>query len=164
MKPTAGWSKEMASDIGVERVVERQFLFHCTCGATIETSETKETCRNLWQDHQVRRCLATSDGKKYTLRVSKHRRHRNAEPLQWHRSFSANETTARERPHRHLPEYKPFKSLPWLLVPLALLLLIVCILYFATYQNWIAFNTGLSPNQITVENEPRDCDWTPAHR
>jgi hypothetical protein len=35
----------MTSD--VERVVEQAFLFHCSCGATIETSEKKERLRKL---------------------------------------------------------------------------------------------------------------------
>jgi hypothetical protein len=150
----------MTSDIGVERVVEPQFLFHCSCGATIETSKKKETCRNCGKTIEVRRCLATPDGKKYTLRVSRHRQRRNPEPLPWHGPLSAEAATNQALRHRRLPEYKPFTWSPWLLAPLAVLLLIAYIPNFVTYQNWIAFNTGLSPDQITVESEPRDCDWT----
>jgi hypothetical protein len=67
----------MTSD--VERVVEQKFLVHCSCGAAIETSETKETCR----DCEILRRSATPKGEKYTLRIGKHRPHRHKDSVQW---------------------------------------------------------------------------------
>lgn len=148
----------MTSDIGVEP----QFLFHCPCGTTIETSKEKETCTACGRTVEVRRRLATSHGTKYTLRVSNHRQRWDNEPRQWDGSSTPNATAIRaRRRQRDLPEYGPPVSKPWLIVTLAVLLLLICCgLYFLTYQDWIAFNSGMSPNQIIVANEPRDCDWT----
>jgi len=71
----------MTSDLGVEHVVERQFLFHCSCGSTIETSGKREICPDCGKTVEVVRCVPTPKGNKYTLRISKQEHGRNAEPL-----------------------------------------------------------------------------------
>lgn len=71
----------MTSD--VERVVEQKFLVHCSCGAAIETSETKETCRDCGASVEILRCSATPEGERYTLRIGKHRPHRHKDSVQW---------------------------------------------------------------------------------
>jgi hypothetical protein len=93
---------EMASDVGVERIVEQQFLFHCSCGATIETSEKKETCWNCHASIEVLGCVQTSHGKKYTLRIRKQRREEETERLLHPRGSTA--ITSR-RHHQQEPNY-----------------------------------------------------------
>jgi predicted RNA-binding Zn-ribbon protein involved in translation (DUF1610 family) len=84
MKPAASrLEAEMTSDIGVERVVEQPFLFHCSCGAAIETSEKKEICPDCGESIEVVRCVPTPNGKRYTLRISKHRNGWNAQAPLW---------------------------------------------------------------------------------
>jgi predicted RNA-binding Zn-ribbon protein involved in translation (DUF1610 family) len=83
-RPAAAWLEAgMTSEIGVERVGEQQFLFHCSCGATIETSQKREICPDCGETIEVIRCVPTPDGKKYTLRISKHKHGRSQEPLLW---------------------------------------------------------------------------------
>jgi len=82
MKPAARRLEAgMTSDLGVEHVVERQFLFHCSCGSTIETSGKREICPDCGKTVEVVRCVPTPKGNKYTLRISKQEHGRNAEPL-----------------------------------------------------------------------------------
>ena len=73
----------MTSEVDVARVGEQQFLFHCSCGATIETSQKREICPDCRATIEVVRCVPTPDGKKYTLRISKHKHGRSQEPLLW---------------------------------------------------------------------------------
>jgi hypothetical protein len=69
---SAEWLEaEMTSDIGVERAIQQKFLFHCSCGAPIETSEEKETCRDCGKTIEVVSCVPTPEGKKYSLRISR---------------------------------------------------------------------------------------------
>jgi predicted RNA-binding Zn-ribbon protein involved in translation (DUF1610 family) len=92
----------MTSDVGVEHIAEQPFLFHCSCGAAIETSEKMVTCGDCGETVEVRRCVATPYGKKYTLRISKHRRDSNTEPLLAGCSAAPSHAT---RPHRGEPNY-----------------------------------------------------------
>jgi predicted RNA-binding Zn-ribbon protein involved in translation (DUF1610 family) len=89
----------MTSEIGVERIVEQQFLFHCSCGATIETSQKRETCPDCGATIEVIRCVPTPDGKKYTLRISKHRHRRSAEPFLWPLDLHPHPSPARHHQH-----------------------------------------------------------------
>jgi hypothetical protein len=76
----------MTSD--VERVVGQKFIFHCSCGANIETAEKKQACWSCGETTEVRQCIATPDGEKYVLRVSRGRQRLNAEPYLFPRSRS----------------------------------------------------------------------------
>jgi hypothetical protein len=127
----------MTSD--VERVVEQAFLFHCSCGVTIETSEKKEICRNCGETVEVRRWVATADGKKYSLRISKHRHRLSKEPQLWpvgpmpQPAVHSNETRRRTGHHLVSLDYNERflrAGLLTLLAPLYLplaLLLVLCV-------------------------------------
>ena len=99
----------MTSDIGVEHIAEQPFLFHCSCGAAIETSEKMVTCGDCGETVEVRRCVARPNGKKYTLRISKHRRDSNTEPLL---AGCGTATTHSTWPHYEAPEHsRLFRSM-----------------------------------------------------
>ena len=80
MRFSAGGEDKVLSELGGEHFVGRQFLFHCSCGATIEMSQKKETCPDCGETVEVIRCVATAKGKKYALKVRKGRKRWNIEP------------------------------------------------------------------------------------
>src|SRR5271170_5112677 len=65
------WVYEFLSSIS-EQAVELRFRFHCSCGALIETPETKPTCWNCARAVEVRR-LTMPEGEKYFVRIAKRR-------------------------------------------------------------------------------------------
>ena len=170
-------TSDIDSDLGLEKVVERQFLFHCSCGAAIETSETMVTCGECGETIEIRRRVPTPKGTKYTLRISKHRRDVPPEPfsgplvlrpsaswqptahrqeaLDRHQLFPSRTTvtTMRSSPHRYETSDPEKRSLH--LGLLILLLAVFSIIAYSvpaeTYQEWSAL--ARSPR-------PRDCDWS----
>jgi hypothetical protein len=73
----------MTSESDVKRVFPQRFFFHCSCGAAIDTTESKITCSDCGETVEVIRQATTSHGKKYSLRISRHRREWNPSPLRW---------------------------------------------------------------------------------
>lgn len=78
----------MTSEPGVEPVAER-FLYHCCCGAEIETSSLCEICWSCGKTIELIRCVPTPDGKKYKLRISRHPLRAAAESFLWPSTFPA---------------------------------------------------------------------------
>jgi predicted RNA-binding Zn-ribbon protein involved in translation (DUF1610 family) len=170
-------TSDIGSDLGLEKVVERQFVFHCSCGAAIETSETMVTCCECGETVEIRGRVPTAKGTKYTLRISKHRRDVTPEPFSglpvsqpsasWHpvvhrqealdrdQLFPSRTTVGSSPPHHEISDPEK-KSLH-----LGLLILLLTALSIIAYsvpgdQEWSAL--ARSPR-------PRDCDWssTPCH-
>ena len=50
-----GSEEAPTAEIAVERIVERKFRFHCSCGATTLTSEKTVTCTNCAKTFGIRR-------------------------------------------------------------------------------------------------------------
>ena len=71
----------MTSDVTVKSAVQQHLVFHCHCGATIETTAKRQTCWSCGDTVEVVRCVSTSHGIKYTLRIRKRRRTWGAEPF-----------------------------------------------------------------------------------
>ncbi len=119
-----------------ENGVDQRLSFHCSCGATIETMETKETCPACGRNLEVIGCRETLKGKKYTLRITK----RNPQPLQWPISRGAGSTSPTPDYNKR---YTRVGLLTFLLIGLTL----------------IASN--ISPEQVAILRTPapRDCDW-----
>lgn len=90
----------MTSEVGVERVEEEQFFFHCSCGASFETNCTKVTCNDCGETIEVVQCIPTATGKKYKLRISRQRRGWNQEAGIWPPVFATG--AALPAPHPHL--------------------------------------------------------------
>jgi predicted RNA-binding Zn-ribbon protein involved in translation (DUF1610 family) len=106
MKPAASWLEaEMTSDIGVENVVEQPFVFQCSCGTTIETTEKKEICPNCGETIEVVRCVPTPNGKKYTLRISKHPNGWNAQAPLWPPVLQPRAIAQPTLHHQQNPDY-----------------------------------------------------------
>lgn len=95
----------MTSDAGVERVVEQQFHFHCSCGAAIETNERKETCWNCAASIEVIACHQTPKGKKYTLRIRPHESSSNREMRLWPPVYSTARFSGRHHPQEPDPDF-----------------------------------------------------------
>ena len=143
----------MTSDAGVDPVVEQPVDFHCCCGATIETSEKREICPDCGETVEVVRCVPTPHGKKYTLRISKHRKGRNTEPLLWAVAPQPGPATRARRHSRKLPDReKRFLRLGLLILLFAMFSILRFSVPGETYEEWIA---------LANTHRPRDCDWTP---
>jgi len=101
----------MTSDLGVERVEE--FLFHCYCGATIKTSDKKETCRDCGAYIEIVSHVPTREGEKYKLRIKKHPW--DIEPLLWPpvlQSVTPTHVTSERRTTPEAPGYSvQFRSM-----------------------------------------------------
>ena len=94
----------MTSEVGVEEVVEDQFFFHCSCGASFETSSTKVTREDCGETIEVLQCVPTATGKKYKLRISRQRRDWNTELALWPPVLTIRKAPL--SPHPHL-EFDP---------------------------------------------------------
>jgi hypothetical protein len=142
----------MTSDIGVEHVVERPFLFQCSCGATIETREKKEICPDCGETIEVVGCVPTPNGKKYTLRISKHGNGWNAQAPLWPPVLQPRAIAQPTRHHHEEPDHeKRFLRSGLLILLLAAFSIFAYSVPAETYQEWIAL----------VENpKPSDCDWS----
>jgi hypothetical protein len=152
----------VTSEAGVEHVVERPFLFHCSCGAAIEMRQKKETCQDCGETVEVIRCVSTAKGKKYALRVRKRRNRWNIEPPvspigvvlatvhpleapDKHKLSSTN--TTQPMRHQETPNLeRRFRWLGLLMILFGALLLVPL---------------SLSPEQLAIvmSQKPRDCDW-----
>ena len=142
----------MTSDIGVGQVVEQPFLFHCSCGATIETTEKEEICPDCGETIAVVRCVPTSSGKKYTLRISKHRCDTNIEPLLWPPVLQPRAIALPTRHHHEEPDHeKKLLRSGLLILLLAAFSIIAYSVPAETYQEWIA---------LVKTPKPSDCDWS----
>jgi hypothetical protein len=169
----------MTSEIGVERVGEQQFLFHCSCGATIETSQKREACPDCRATSEVIRCVPTPDGKKYTLRISKHNRGRSQEPLLWpldlHRHsrpvrhnheeainkqlFRAIAATPPTRRYHYTPNYeRRFVDLG-LLILLAPLWAPLLWMILVRVSTPVGVDPDRSSPQVVEIPKPTDCGW-----
>jgi predicted RNA-binding Zn-ribbon protein involved in translation (DUF1610 family) len=153
MRPAASrLEAEMTSDIGVEHVVEQPFLFHCSCGATIETTEKREICPDCGETIEVVRCVPTSNGKKYTLRIRKHRPDTNTEPLLWSPILQPKAIAQPTRRHHEEPDHeKRFLRLGLLILLFATFSIIGYFVPGETYQEWKA---------LANTPKPSDCDWS----
>jgi predicted RNA-binding Zn-ribbon protein involved in translation (DUF1610 family) len=144
----------MTSDHDVEQVVEqsveRHFLFHCSCGAAIETSAKREVCPACGETVEVVRCVPRPNGNKYTLRISKHRTGVNAKPPLWPAVLRPTTRTHSAQHQHEVPDREQrFVHLGLLFLLLAAFS-IVAFFVPVTYQEGIALlNTP----------KPRDCDW-----
>jgi predicted RNA-binding Zn-ribbon protein involved in translation (DUF1610 family) len=143
----------MTSNLDVERVAKflgrtasspppsrlqyQPFLFDCSCGATIEMTGKKETCWNCGETVEVRRCVETPHGEKYTLRIGKHRQHWNSEPLLWPPGLPPAATTHQTWHYHESPDFNErclrlglliMLSPLWVPLLLALLLLLKSVL------------------------------------
>ena len=92
----------MTSELSVEGIVEEQFFFHCSCGATFETSSTRVTCGDCGETVEVVRCVPTATGKKYKLRISRQRRGWTRELALWPPVFTSGTALPAHRPHLEL--------------------------------------------------------------
>jgi hypothetical protein len=172
-------TSDIGSDLGLEKVVERQFFFHCSCGAAIETSATMVTCCECGETVEIRGRVPTAKGTKYTLRISKHRRDVTPEPFsgplvlqpsvswqptRFHREDADYVALVRSvmaaHPAKHLrqsPDYNKryvHLGLSILLSPLWVpLLLIGLSSIFAP----VAVERDQSNAEVTVMPEPSDC-------
>jgi hypothetical protein len=68
----------------------------------------------------------------------------------------------RVRRRRHLRARSLFSSVRFLLLPLAAGFLLLSFLNADT-EAWVAFNSGLPPDRLTVEPTPTDCGLSPCH-
>ncbi len=66
-----------------EPVIANRVSFHCRCGHRISTGDSKIICDNCGETVEVIGCKDTDHGKKYSLRISHHRREWNPEPVRW---------------------------------------------------------------------------------
>ena len=152
----------MAPELGDEHFVGQQFLFHCSCGATIEVRQKKETCADCGETVEVIRSVTTAKGKKYALKVRKPRKSWNIEPPVWpvdvvlaavhhvgspdkQKLRSSTGTTQRSRKETPNIE-KGFRRLGLLMLLLGALLL-------------VPLTVGPERLAILVSQKPSDCDW-----
>jgi predicted RNA-binding Zn-ribbon protein involved in translation (DUF1610 family) len=175
MRPTAVLLEAgMTSDVGVEHIAEQPFLFHCSCGAAIETSEKMVTCGDCGETVEVRRCVATPYGKKYTLRISKHRRDSNTEPLLAGCGTAATHSTwphhgapdydrlfrsvsATHRRHHQTPDYNERFTFLGLLILLAPLWIPTLLIFFSFVFEPPAVEQGRSDPRVIETPRPTDC-------
>ena len=168
----------MTSDIGVEHIAEQPFLFHCSCGAAIETSEKMVTCGDCGETVEVRRCITTPYGKKYTLRISKHRRDGNTEPIlsgcraapahatwphheapDYDRLFRSGSATDPARRYYQTPDYNErftFLGLAILLSPLWMPALLI--FFSFVFEPPVVEQQRSDPRVIEMP-QPTDCGW-----
>ena len=169
---------EMTSDIGVERAVQEQFLFHCHCGATVEINGKKGTCSDCGATVEAISCKSTPEGNKYRLRINKHPW--KTEPLLWPLVLQPMAATHPTRqPHKE-PDYNiPFRSRAithsalhhlespdynkrclrlGLLILLAPFYLPLFLLFFLSVAH-VRPEQGRANEQIVETPEPTDCDW-----
>ncbi len=164
----------MTSDLGVERVVPTQFLFHCSCGATIETSEKRETCPDCGETIEVLECVPTPGGKKYKLRISKHRHGWNTEPPLWpmgcvtaarpmrnHHEGSDSDQLfpplSTIRPHLQSPDYNQRYLRLGLLILLSPLWVPLLWIFLSRAFGPATVEQDQSNNQTIETPEPTDC-------
>jgi len=129
--------------------VEQPFLFHCSCGEVIQTSAKKEICPACGETIEVVRCVATPQGNKYTLRISKHRKSVNAEPLLW--PLALRPTVAKQGTQQYkVPDVEKKSFYLGLFFMMIAAFSIIGFFEPESYQEAIAF---LDPHK------PHDCDW-----
>jgi len=137
---------EITSDLGVEHVGQ-PFTFHCSCGAAIETSEKKETCWSCGETVELRRCIPTPSGKKYVLRISRHRPSFGVEQFVWPRAFKVNPMVQGPQHHRDLPDHSQrYIRLGLLILLSPLWVPLVLVLVVALF--------GPPPAQVAQEDHP----------
>jgi len=125
----------MTSDIGVDRVEEGvEFLFHCSCGATIKMSGYKETCGDCGSTVEVVRRVSTPDGSRYKLRIGRH-----------------PNTTTRPTQYLHEVPEKRLQTLGLILLLLAVFPIIAYSVPQEKFHQWAA---------LADTPKPRDCAWT----
>ncbi len=162
MRLSATGEDKVAPELGDEHFVGRQFLFHCSCGATIEMRQKKETCPDCGETVEVIRCVATAKGKKYALRVRKSRKRWNIEPpvrpmgvvlAAVHPVGAPDKQKLRSRTDTTQPGRnetpnieKGFRRLGWLMLLLGALLL-------------VPLTVGPEQLAILMSQKPSDCDW-----
>jgi hypothetical protein len=131
-----------------------KYRYHCSCGATVETSEQKEVCSACGNSIEVLAVSTTPRGEKYSLRIGRHRRDAIQEPAAWV-----------PPPNWDLPSRRRFLppdtnerylrlGLMILLAPLYVPLLLASMEFVATqvYNS----QTATNPTVIT-EPKPSDC-------
>jgi hypothetical protein len=153
---------EVTSENGVE-----QLSFRCSCGASIKTTEKKETCPKCGRDLEVIGCRETPKGKKYTLRITKRRNAGTTESFHWPLNRSAplanpmrqfgtdpnytsqlrNYSAMPPKQHRVTPDYNKRYTRAGLLTFLLIGLVVIA--------------SNISPERLAILRtpEPRDCDW-----
>ncbi len=152
----------MAPELGDDHFVGRQLLFHCSCGATIEVRQKKETCPDCGETVEVIRSVATAKGKKYALRVRKRRKRWNIEPPVWpmdvvlaavnplgapdKQKLRSRTDTTQPSPDQTPNIEKGFRRLGWLMLLLGALLL-------------VPLTVGPEQLAIVLSQKPSDCDW-----
>jgi hypothetical protein len=166
----------MTSAIGVEHIAKQPFLFHCSCGAAIETREKMVTCGDCGETVEVRRCVATPNGKKYTLRISRHRRDGNTEPLlsgcgtatahatwphheepDYDRLFGSRSTTHPALRHYKAPDYNERFVRLGLLILLSPLWIPALLIFFSVVFEPPVVEEGRSDQRVIEKPRPTDC-------
>lgn len=163
----------MTSDPDVEYGIGKTYLFHCSCGATIETTEQKETCADCGAIIEVVRCVDVHHARKYTLKIRKRRSEWTAQPPAnlaplgtatiRHRAWqtptpldsdpSWNSVTVAQRGRRHHEVYDREKTFLRFGIMILLLVVFAAILYSLPeekVQRWRA---------LAANPAPSGCDW-----
>ena len=152
----------MAPELGDEHFVGQQFFFHCSCGATIEVRQKKETCPDCGETVEVIRSVTTTKGKKYALKVRKPRKSWKIEPPVWPMDVvlaavhpvgapdkqKLRSSTGTTQPSRKetLNIEKGFRRLGLLMLLLGAFLL-------------VPLTVGPERLAILMSQKPSDCDW-----
>lgn len=133
----------MTSAISVGRSHESRFLFHCPCGAHIITNKKTVNCANCGKVMEVH--LVRTRGRRRTPELPSSTATRHPTPRH-HRISIIQPGTG----------FFAVTLLPALLL-LSAFALVGGISNLSASQNGIAFNSGLSPDQIIEQPEPTDC-------